>query len=432
MPATGLSHRSTGANGGSIGGRFALARPRGGDEGKRDAMLPWKKRTTEVEPPDAEAESPAAEREADQALELVAEAFRALGEHAFSLDEIDAEAVRELFDAWSRHLLVGAPRPGADAEVDADADADADEGGGQATDAAGLRDWLGARRFVWGHRRDERDYVIRSLDNLREALWALIQAMGAAARDDRDTDSILTRQVERLQTAVDADSTDAIRKEAIAAVGVLGNVLADRDRRQRERLETLRDALADARNELESAKEKMEHDPLTDLFNRGALDEHLDRVASLGRLIDQPAWLFMVDLDHFKQVNDRYGHPMGDEVLRQVAGRIVRTFLRRDDFVARFGGEEFAVVAHTNEPSDVEVLGGRLLEAVRSLEVTHGGQSIGVTVSVGVAGLIPGEDAAAWLERADSALYRAKESGRDRLCVAPARGSDHPDRGIRS
>jgi diguanylate cyclase (GGDEF)-like protein len=126
----------------------------------------------------------------------------------------------------------------------------------------------------------------------------------------------------------------------------------------------------------------------------------------------------MIDLDHFKRLNDQHGHPGGDEALRKVSESLLRNFLRKEDFVARYGGEEFAVVLMDASPSDAKNLAERLRKAVRSIGMEYRGVPVPLTVSVGVSSLVPGETAALWIERADQALYAAKANGRDRVEIA--------------
>lgn len=126
----------------------------------------------------------------------------------------------------------------------------------------------------------------------------------------------------------------------------------------------------------------------------------------------------MIDIDHFKQVNDTHGHPAGDAVIQQLADRLVSTFPRKTDFVARYGGEEFCVLLPGANLEVCQRLGERLLEVVRREVFRYQEISLSVTVSVGLAELMFGETVPTWLERVDRALYRAKASGRDQMCVA--------------
>jgi len=126
----------------------------------------------------------------------------------------------------------------------------------------------------------------------------------------------------------------------------------------------------------------------------------------------------MVDIDHFKRVNDSYGHRAGDTVICEISKRTVLTFPRKTDFVARYGGEEFAVVVQGVGYEAARTLGERLLTAVRQNLIKHEDLELSVTVSIGLAEYLTGESPANWIERADQALYRAKHGGRNQLCAA--------------
>ncbi|HAS51353.1 MAG TPA: GGDEF domain-containing protein, partial [Gammaproteobacteria bacterium] len=110
--------------------------------------------------------------------------------------------------------------------------------------------------------------------------------------------------------------------------------------------------------------------------------------------------------------------PAGDLVLKQFAECCVQTFPRRSDFVARYGGEEFAIILQETAADAAKMLGERLLHAVQNLRIPYDGQELCITISVGIAEMGIADDAGSWLRRADSALYRAKASGRNRLVQA--------------
>ena len=158
-------------------------------------------------------------------------------------------------------------------------------------------------------------------------------------------------------------------------------------------------------------------DPLTGLLNRRAfLDSALNLCARRGER-GQPVTMLMLDLDHFKSINDRFGHAIGDEVLR-VFATVARSSMRGSDIIGRLGGEEFAVVV----PEPMEFAGRiaeRLRAAFEEAGVTVGGHAIGATVSIGAAeSYEPVTDIGALIARADAALYRAKHDGRNRLYAA--------------
>ncbi|WP_137807911.1 GGDEF domain-containing protein [Pseudomonas sp. G(2018)] len=158
-------------------------------------------------------------------------------------------------------------------------------------------------------------------------------------------------------------------------------------------------------------------DPLTDTGNRIAMDQTLLREIEVSRRHLHPLSLLMLDIDHFKQINDTHGHSVGDEVLKAVAASIKQQ-LRNVDMVFRFGGEEFLIVLSNTNREAAALVGERLRLAVQTEEFVAEGRSIELTVSLGCSTLLPGESAESLLRRADNALYVAKREGRNRLTMA--------------
>jgi diguanylate cyclase (GGDEF)-like protein len=157
-------------------------------------------------------------------------------------------------------------------------------------------------------------------------------------------------------------------------------------------------------------------DPLTGLANRRALLQSLERELQRAERQAKPFSVVLLDVDHFKRFNDRYGHDVGDHVLVGVAGAL-RGGARALDEVARWGGEEFLVLLPECEAPGAAELAGRLRERIRALEVPSEEGPLKVTATLGVATHRPGEEAESVVRRADAALYRGKEAGRDRVVV---------------
>ncbi len=229
-----------------------------------------------------------------------------------------------------------------------------------------------------------------------------------------DVGRITARFVAKHGAIVEVDGTSRPRLEGDRVVftqAVFRDV--SEERAQRRDLER-------ARNELEVANHELRRlaatDALTGLNNRGAFEEHLLRELSRAFRYATDLSLVMLDVDHFKLFNDRFGHAAGDEVLRAVA-RLIRATARGTDFVARFGGEEFVVLLpHCNAC-------GALSQAERFRQAIAGWAwpLRPITVSVGVATTTPDLlDAAALARLADEALYRAKQAGRNQVCQARA------------
>lgn len=198
---------------------------------------------------------------------------------------------------------------------------------------------------------------------------------------------------------------------------------------QLERLASgLERQVAERTEDLASANQRLAQlaitDPLTGLYNRRHFDEQLTAAATRCSEGQGEVALLLVDIDHFKQVNDHHGHPAGDEVLRQVA-RLLADAVRPSDLVARIGGEEFAVIAIDTPVDDAERLGQRLLDQVRkAMPLSVGRLRIPLSVSLGVAHAgrarqgEPATVAQGLLSRVDAALYQAKRGGRDRMCLS--------------
>jgi diguanylate cyclase (GGDEF)-like protein len=156
-------------------------------------------------------------------------------------------------------------------------------------------------------------------------------------------------------------------------------------------------------------------DALTGVGNRNALDRALVRELELARRTQQPLSLLMLDLDHFKRINDRFGHSVGDDVLRQTA-RTLGNSLRSMDMVFRFGGEEFCVLLSATGHEAAHIVAERLRAAVETQAQMAGAIPLPVTLSLGLATLRDVESPSCLLLRADRALYQAKAEGRNRFC----------------
>jgi two-component system, cell cycle response regulator len=160
-------------------------------------------------------------------------------------------------------------------------------------------------------------------------------------------------------------------------------------------------------------------DGLTGAYTRRYLRERLHAELSYAARHRTPLALLMADLDHFKSINDRYGHPAGDEVLKRVAGEL-RRLLRPEDVLVRWGGEELCVLVRGLHFRNATLLAERLRRAVRKLRVNVGADTARITISIGVTAIDPELEqvsAAELVIRADRALYRAKAAGRDRVCT---------------
>jgi diguanylate cyclase (GGDEF)-like protein len=180
--------------------------------------------------------------------------------------------------------------------------------------------------------------------------------------------------------------------------------------------------IAVSKQELESANRELERlsrtDRLTQLNNRGYWEERLVQETRRASRSGGTGTLIMFDIDHFKRINDTYGHQAGDAVLRATAGAL-RQCMRSTDVAGRYGGEEFGVILVDTDAEGGRVFAERLRATIEAMVVQHQDQAVRCTISLGVAQLDPdGDDPKRWVARADQALYQAKHEGRNRVVIA--------------
>ncbi len=345
------------------------------------------------------------QEEIDRGLDTVGTFLRIWARHAFNLPSRNAvDTAREL-EAWATHLLLGQPRPG-------EPDESAPRG------AMARRDWAGVRNFIAALRGEESEFVQQAVSDFQETVHGLVSRVREAIAEERVLDSKLAAQLDRLREAAAGNDLRALKAAAAQAADAVSVVLdAHRTRQAAQETEmTARLTAMGAR--LQSAEQAAEEDSLTGLVNRRGFDSELSKAVSLSDQFKVPSALLLIDLDHFKTINDTSGHPAGDAALKAAANVLTRSFPRRGDCVARFGGDEFAVIMRDSGLDEARRVGARFVESLRAHRVLYEGKVLHLTASVGVTEMIPGELPAAWLARADSALYAAKVAGRDRVAVA--------------
>ncbi|MCA1326645.1 GGDEF domain-containing protein [Herbaspirillum sp. alder98] len=216
---------------------------------------------------------------------------------------------------------------------------------------------------------------------------------------------------------------------------VLTDIMRETQNAQVE-AERSRDAMQDAQQEVERAEARIQtlesqlvqmgelvrEDQLTGSLNRRGMDESLEREISNAQRHDAPLCIALLDLDDFKRINDTHGHATGDEVLVHMV-KVIKETLRKLDVIARFGGEEFLVVMPETDPQDAVQIITRVQRELTKRIFMHESQRLLITFSAGVALHENGETQADLLKRADMALYRAKDAGKNRIVFADPAGS---------
>ncbi|WP_309676610.1 diguanylate cyclase [Pseudomonas sp.] len=281
----------------------------------------------------------------------------------------------------------------------------------------------------------EFEAYLQQLNERLESFQSNLQAASEGHADNRsaarEMDTQIREQVDGLQSsmqeAADLDDLKHVLENHLEGLlGTMDQHQKQRDEREQEvaaRLHGLAERVAHMEQEalgyrehLEEQRQKALIDPLTALPNRAAWSERLDHEINQWQQQGNTLLLAMLDLDHFKRINDNYGHLAGDKVLKIIAS-VLRKRLRGTDFIARFGGEEFVLLM----PDTVPVAGAKLLEKLRaSIEACpfhFKGEPVTITISMGLTAFKPGEHSDLVLKRADQALYRAKHAGRNQVAL---------------
>lgn len=274
---------------------------------------------------------------------------------------------------------------------------------------------------------------LKQLNERLESFQSHLQAASEDHAEDqstaRDLNDQLREQVGGLQSSVqDASDLPSLKRvldnRLEALLGTMDHYQLKRDAREREvasRLQGLAARVASMEQEalgfrthLEEQRQKALIDPLTGLPNRAAWGERLEQEMARWQEEKNSLLVCILDLDHFKRINDGYGHLAGDKVLKIVAN-VFSKRLRASDFLARFGGEEFVMLLPATPPATGLTLLDELRAAVESCPFHFKGERVTITVSIGLTAFRPGERSDTAIKRADQALYKAKENGRNRI-----------------
>ncbi|GAB4303908.1 MAG: hypothetical protein Fur0034_20410 [Desulfuromonadia bacterium] len=269
---------------------------------------------------------------------------------------------------------------------------------------------------------DQREQLISDVAQvIRGILHALATAIHRADQAATDSTQILgevRRAIEEMRLPDDLSDVNT-------------HLLREIDRLVTSNL-SLRRELADSQTVLETQRRQIETlkvavrvDGLTRLANRAAFDEKLVEQMAIFKRYDEPFSLLMIDVDRFKEINDTHGHQGGDRILKGIAYKI-KGLLRESDFVARYGGDEFAVILTRTTGTIACDVAWKLCNEIRGSRFILDGLTVKTTLSIGAAQVEAGETAENLLRRADRALYKVKEIGRNGVVLADQSKQDEP------
>lgn len=313
--------------------------------------------------------------------------------HLIDIDTHPVRKVRETLDRFAKGLMT----------------ADKKE-----TDAVlfELRQWFASYRI------DEATYIQNTFDDFKRIIWDFADQLSEDVNEERSNERAVTASLEALREAVESNSIEALRSKSREFINFYVEHQSKKDENRQKRISKVRRNLDTVKKQLIEANQSLQLDHLTQAFNRRSFDDRLKTHWRIFGLEKKPCTLIILDIDHFKKVNDTYGHDIGDFLLKECVRLLQGCFGRTEDFVARIGGEEFAVILPETEIVTAVRRAEEALDVIRKEVFVQAGAQIRFTVSMGIAQLQDGESFDQWLKRADTALYQSKNSGRNRLTVA--------------
>jgi diguanylate cyclase (GGDEF)-like protein len=278
------------------------------------------------------------------------------------------------------------------------------------------------RQFFSSHRLDEYTYVQNTFDDFKRIIWDFADQLSEDIRFEQLKDEEAKGSFEQLREAVESNSIDELRNKSREFIDFYIKYQSQKTERRSKRMTSIRKNLNVVKKQLVEANESMRTDHLTAAYNRMSFDEQLKKHHKLFEMSHAPVTLIMLDIDFFKKINDAYGHDMGDFVLKECVRLLKESFHREEDFLARVGGEEFAILLPDMDIAAAVNTAEHAMAKIRKEVFVHGKLDIRFTVSMGIAQLTEQDSADSWLKRADTALYQSKNTGRNKYTVAPPHG----------
>jgi len=269
-------------------------------------------------------------------------------------------------------------------------------------------------KIIPEHFENTKSLVNTKFNELRAMLNELAEDFGSITEDNTNFSGQIKDSMSHIEQAIELDEIKEIRKKITLETSSMRKVIAKKQEKDAIIIDSLTYKVKSMKVELASAKEEILIDGLTQIYNRKAFDKKISDSFKKKTKKNRPFTLVMVDIDYFKKVNDEYGHTVGDEILKKVARTIKETF-RLNDFVTRYGGEEFAVMIDRIDSHYIMDVCERVRIAIEAINFTVDSDTIPTSASIGIAFSKQSDTPKMLIDRADKALYLAKESGRNTI-----------------
>ena len=333
------------------------------------------------------------------ALDTLSNVITVMGKDSFPLEhDIDETVFPGMCAEFAAHIENGSGVPSYDIPASAD----------------GSREWARVRRFFADRRRAEKEFVTNRLQDYRGVVEDLVNGLRKIGDRDQNTEESVKESLTEIENAIDTGVLPEIKKALSHAVREVSETFAEQKKAYENQLNELNERMSNLRQDLVAAREEMRRDALTDAYNRGAFDAAIKQSLNMHFILNQPVTLVMIDLDNFKHINDTYGHAAGDEVLREVGECLARSFIRKSDLIARYGGDEFAVILNDTSPENATKVVERFMQYVEGVTIPYASEGDNVSCSAGYTEIHESDTVESLINRADRALYQAKSEGRNR------------------
>jgi diguanylate cyclase len=270
------------------------------------------------------------------------------------------------------------------------------------------------RKFFSSYRVAEYSYVSKSFEDFKNIIWSFVEQLSEDFRSEQSEDQDIKHNLQQLKEAVETDSIGLLRDRSKQFISFYVEHQSKQEARRSKRIKGIKKNLDVVKKQLVEADRSSRLDHLTQAFNRRSFDEQVRQQYNLFHLSQSPVSMLVIDIDFFKKVNDTYGHDIGDFVLKECVRVLHETFKREGDFVARIGGEEFAVILPSHSIDQAIKRADEIMARIRRDVFIINNTELRFTISMGIAQLDDKETFEQWIKRADAALYDSKHGGRNR------------------
>lgn len=308
--------------------------------------------------------------------------------HLFDIEKHNLRKVRETLDNYSKEL-VDPNNPKADMAL------------------------FNIRQFFSTYRVDEYTYMQSNLEEFKRIIWEFADQLGDDLTAEKKADDDMNKSLEDLREAVEANSMEFLKKKSKEFIQAYKEHQSAKDGRREKRMTQVRKNLNNVKKQLLKANETAYADHMTGAQNRRSFDLQIQKTFQMHKIDQAPVSLVFIDIDHFKKVNDTYGHDIGDFVIKECVRMVQETFNRSNDFIARLGGEEFAVLLPDYNEEAANKKCEELMAKIRKEVFIHGENQIRFTISIGICEAHSADSFENWMKKADQCLYQSKQSGRN-------------------